>query len=614
MFTDSLKRFDARVFDANLSGADDNFGDLPEWDLSDLYKGEDDPQLAADLEWLTTECAGFAHDYEGKLSALDADGLLRAIERDEKITNVAGRVMSFAGLRYYQLTVDSGRAKFMADCQEKMTIATTPLVFFTLEINKLDEDHLSGLFAQNHALARYKPVFDRIRAMKPHQLSDELERFLHDLGVVGDAWERLFDETIASLTFEIDGEELNIESTLNFFTHKDRSKREAAAHEVARVLGQNIRTFARVHNTQTKEKAILDQWRNMPTPQSARHLANHVEPEIVEALRNAVVAAYPDLSHRYYKLKAKWLGLETMQVWDRNAPLPMESDRVIPWHEAREIVQSAYGEFDPRMAELSEPFFDKGWIDAAVKPGKAQGAFSHSTVTNVHPYVMLNYMGKPRDVMTLAHELGHGVHQRLASDLGELLSSTPLTLAETASVFGEMLTFQKLLAGAKDANEKRVLLAGKVEDMINTVVRQIAFYDFECKLHAARAQGELTTDDINALWMSVQAESLGPVFEYMDGYETFWTYIPHFVHTPFYVYAYAFGDGLVNALYAVYQSNPEGFQEKYFDLLKAGGSKHHSELLGAFGLDAADPAFWQKGLSMISGMIDELEELDRAVE
>ncbi|AWZ18790.1 Oligoendopeptidase F [Roseovarius sp. AK1035] len=598
------------VRDANASSGNRNLGQLPEWDLSDLYTSEKAPELKRDLDWLHSACAEFATDYEGKLATLDAAGLLECIRRDEAISTTAGRIMSYAGLRYYQLTTDGGRAKFMSDCQEKVTNSTTPLVFFSLELNRLDEGALTAMYAENADLARYKPVLDRIRAMKPYQLSDELEKFLHDLGVVGDAWERLFDETIAGLTFTVDGDDLTIEGTLNLLTEQDRSKRESAARELARVFGENIRTFARVHNTQAKEKEVIDRWRKMPTAQTGRHLSNDVEPEVVEALRNAVVAAYPKLSHRYYELKRKWLGLERMQVWDRNAPLPMEATRLVDWDEARDTVMGAYAAFDPRMADLAQPFFERGWIDAGVKPGKAPGAFAHPTVTTVHPYVMLNYLGKPRDVMTLAHELGHGVHQRLAADQGELLSSTPLTLAETASVFGEMLTFRRMLAGAQTQAERKVLLAGKVEDMINTVVRQIAFYDFECKLHAARREGELTPDDINALWMSVQAQSLGEAFDFMDGYETFWAYIPHFIHSPFYVYAYAFGDGLVNALYAVYEENPDGFQDKYFDLLKAGGSKHHKELLAPFGLDASDPAFWDKGLSMISGMIDELEAME----
>lgn len=596
--------------DANANAKGEDLGKLPEWDLSDLYTSTDAPELERDLKWLEGECAAFAADYEGKLDTLDAAGLLECIHRDEAISNIAGRIMSFAGLRYQQLTTDPSRTKFLSDCQEKITNFTTPLVFFSLELNRLDDDHLAKLLNESSDLARYKPVLDRIRKMKPYQLSDEMERFLHDLGVVGDAWERLFDETIAGLTFTVDGEELSIEGTLNLLTEQDRSKREAASHELARVFGENIRTFARVHNTTAKEKEVIDRWRGMPSAQTGRHLSNDVEPEVVEALRNAVVAAYPKLSHRYYELKRKWLGLDRMQVWDRNAPLPMEETKTVSWDDARDTVMSAYTAFDPRMGDLAAPFFERGWIDAGVKQGKAPGAFAHPTVTNVHPYVMLNYLGKPRDVMTLAHELGHGVHQVLAADQGEFLSSTPLTLAETASVFGEMLTFRRMLEGATSNAERKVLLAGKVEDMINTVVRQIAFYDFECKLHEARRGGELTPDDINALWMSVQGESLGPAFDFMDGYETFWAYIPHFVHSPFYVYAYAFGDGLVNALYAVYEAQPDGFQDKYFDMLKAGGSKHHSELLKPFGLDASDPKFWDMGLNMISGMIDELEAME----
>ncbi|MDA8954403.1 M3 family oligoendopeptidase [Planktomarina temperata] len=601
---------DTRVFEANSQGGG-AFGDLPEWDLSDLYASEDAAELQADLTWLKQFCIDFSNDYEGKLAQLNADEMLKAVERYEAIDIIAGRIMSFAGLRYYQLTTDPERAKFMSDMQDKLTEHTTKLVFYGLEFNRLEEEALSKLLAQNAALARYKPVFDRMRAMKPYQLSDEMERFLHDQSVVGAAaWNRLFDETVASLVFTIDGEDLPLEAAANKLSEQDRDTREAAAREIARVLRENTSLFARVHNTLAKEKEIEDRWRKMPTPQTGRHLSNHVEAEVVEALRNAVVAAYPKLSHRYYALKAKWLGLETMQIWDRNAPLPIEDDKLVDWTAAQEMVLSAYAEFSPEMAEIAKQFFTKSWIDAAVKPGKAPGAFAHPTVTTVHPYVMLNYLGKPRDVMTLAHELGHGVHQVLAAQQGELLSSTPLTLAETASVFGEMLTFRKLLAAAKTPQERKVLLAGKVESMINTVVRQIAFYDFECKLHAARGEGELTPDQINAIWMSVQGESLGPVFEFMDGYETFWSYIPHFVHSPFYVYAYAFGDGLVNALYAVYEEGDPEFQAKYFDMLRAGGSKHHTELLAPFGLDASDPKFWDKGLSMISAMIDELEAME----
>ncbi|WP_037259891.1 M3 family oligoendopeptidase [Roseivivax halodurans] len=606
----SLAHTPRPLFDVNATEGGRDLGDLPEWDLTDLYAAPDAPELKRDLDWLEDACQRFAADYEGKIADLDAAGFLEMVQRHEKIENIAGRIMSYVGLRYYQNTTDPARTKLLSDMQEKITVYTTPLVFFSLELNRIEDDAYAALFAESDELARYKPAFDRVRAMKPYQLSDELEKFLHDMGVVGDAWERLFDETIAGLEFEVNGEVQGIEATLNGLTEQNRDTREASARALASVFTNNIRTFSRVHNTSAKEKEILDRWRGMPTPQTGRHLSNDVEPEVVEALRNAVVDAYPRLSHRYYELKRKWMGLDRMQVWDRNAPLPMSSDRVVNWTEARETVMNAYSEFDPHMAEIAQPFFDKGWIDAAVTPGKAPGAFAHPTVTDVHPYVMLNYLGKPRDVMTLAHELGHGVHQVLAAGQGEMLANTPLTLAETASVFGEMLTFQRMLANATDPAERKVLLAGKVEDMINTVVRQIAFYDFECKLHEARRGGELTPDDINALWMSVQGESLGPAFDFMDGYETFWAYIPHFVHTPFYVYAYAFGDGLVNALYAEYRERPEGFQAKYFDMLKAGGSKHHKDLLAPFGLDATDPEFWNKGLSMIEGFIDELEAME----
>ncbi|MEM9853001.1 MAG: M3 family oligoendopeptidase [Pseudomonadota bacterium] len=598
--------------DANPTHGTKDLGDLPEWDLSDLYVGPEDAAFEKDMAWLEAECAAFAADYEGKLATLDADAFLEAVRRYEEIDIIGGKLMSFVGLRYYQVTTDAERAKFMADAQDKMTVATTPLVFWSLEFNRLPDDDLEALLAQNADLARYRPVFERLRAMKPHQLSDELEKFLHDQSTVGAAaWNRLFDETIAGLHFDVAGETMGIEATLNLLSEQDRAKRESGARALAAGFAETIKIFARVHNTLAKEKQIEDGWRKMPTPQTGRHLANQVEAEVVEALRDAVVAAYPRLSHRYYALKAKWLGLDQLEVWDRNAPLPLEDDAVIGWDQAEKTVMDAYSAFDPRMGDLAEPFFKKGWIDAPVKPGKAPGAFAHPTVVTAHPYVMLNYLGKQRDVMTLAHELGHGVHQVLAAGQGELLSATPLTLAETASVFGEMLTFRKLLAAAETQEQKKVLLAGKVEDMINTVVRQIAFYDFECKLHAARAEGELTPDDINALWMSVQAESLGPVFNFMDGYETFWAYIPHFVHSPFYVYAYAFGDGLVNALYAVYEEGDPGFQDKYFEMLRAGGSKHHKELLAPFGLDASDPAFWNKGLSMIEGFIDELEAMER---
>ena len=328
----------------------------------------------------------------------------------------------------------------------------------------------------------------------------------------------------------------------------------------------------------------------------------------MDALVAAVVESFPRLSHRYYAMKAKWLGLDRMKHWDRNAPLPGDLDRTIPWSAARDQVLGAYAAFSPELAEMGRDFFEKPWIDAALRPGKASGAFAHPTVPSAHPYLLLNYHGKSRDVMTLAHELGHGVHQRLAAGQGYLMSGTPLTLAETASVFGEMLTFRAMLDAETDPARRRLMLASKVEDMLNTVVRQIAFYRFETLVHDERRKGEVSSERLAEIWMSVQVESLGPAFDFTPDYGVYWSYIPHFVHTPFYVYAYAFGDCLVNALYGVYQDGQvPDFERKYLDLLRAGGTLRHQELLAPFGLDASEPAFWKRGLDVISGFIDELE-------
>jgi oligoendopeptidase F len=463
------------------------------------------------------------------------------------------------------------------------------------------------------ALGHYRPWLEDIRRDKPYQLEDRVEQLFHEKSVTAySAWNRLFDETIAGLRFKVGSKELGIEQTLNFMQDADSRKRRAASEALAATFKTNVRPFALITNTLAKDKEISDRWRGFTDVADSRHLSNRVEREVVDALVEAVRAAYPTLSHRYYKLKAKWFGKKKLAHWDRNAPLPKVAQRAIPWTDARATVLTAYGAFSPKMAEVADRFFAKNWIDAPVRPGKQPGAFAHPTVPSAHPYVLLNYQGKPRDVMTLAHELGHGVHQVLAAPNGALMAPTPLTLAETASVFGEMLTFRKLLANTTDKKQRKAMLAAKVEDMINTVVRQIAFYSFERKVHLERRNGELTADKLNELWMSVQSESLGPAIELKPGYETFWCYIPHFIHSPFYVYAYAFGDCLVNSLYAVYEKSAEGFAERYLEMLSAGGTKHHAELLKPFGLDARDPAFWQGGLGVIAHLIDELEALEKA--
>ncbi len=595
--------------DGATASASDTLGVLPVWDLSDLFPAPDSPELEAAFEQAEAGVTAIAAA-QGTLADLSGDALADIVVRYEALSETLGRIMSYAGLRYYADTSDALAGKFLGDCQARVTDISGRIVFFSLELNAVDEEALAAKLAESPALARYRPWLDRLRAMKPYQLSDELERFLHDQSVVGSsAWVRLYDETLASLRFDVDGEELPLEGTLTMMTDPDRSKRARAGAALAKVFGENLTLFSRVTNTLAKDKEIDDRWRNLPSSDASRHLANHVEPEVVDALREAVVAAYPRLSHRYYALKAKWLGLEKLEYWDRNAPLPEKDERRIPWEEARETVLEAYGGFSPDLAGLAQRFFDNPWIDAPVRAGKASGAFAHPTVVSCHPYVLVNYLGKTRDVMTLAHELGHGVHQLLAAEQGELLSQTPLTLAETASVFGEMLTFQSLLAKESDPGRRKALLAGKVEDMLNTVVRQIAFYEFERRVHAERRTGELTAERIGEIWMEVAAESLGPAVNLAEGYETYWTYVSHFIHAPFYVYAYAFGDGLVNALYARYREGDPGFQQRYFDMLSAGGAKHHGELLRPFGLDAADPAFWDQGLSVIEGMIDELDAM-----
>jgi len=587
-------------------------GPLPEWNLADLYPGMDSPVLVADLAKAQTDSVAFEAAYKGKLETLARDGgLVEAIRAYEALDELLGRIISYAGLVYSGDTTDPVGAKFYGDVQQKITDASTHLLFFTLELNRVDDSVLEAAMQADPALAHYRPWIEDVRKEKPYQLEDRVEQLFHEKSVTGrGAWNRLFDETMASLRFDVNGEELTLEPTLNLMQDPDEAKRKAASEALAATFGKNIRLFTLVTNTLAKDKEISDRWRGFEDVAQSRHLANRVEPEVVDALVAAVREAYPRLSHRYYKLKAKWFGKDALDHWDRNAPLPKVPSRTIPWTEARDTVLSAYGDFAPEMADIARDFFDKNWIDAPVRPGKSPGAFAHPTVPSVHPYVLLNYQGKTRDVMTLAHELGHGVHQVLAGPQGALMAPTPLTLAETASVFGEMLTFRALLDAQKDPVQRKAMLASKVEDMINTVVRQIAFYSFERKVHIARREGELTSDRLNEIWMEVQAESLGPAIRLGPGYETFWTYIPHFIHSPFYVYAYAFGDCLVNSLYAVYRQSESGFQEKYFALLKAGGTKHHSELLAPFGLDATDPSFWQKGLSVLEGFIAELEAME----
>ncbi len=587
--------------------ADPDIGPLPEWDLGDLYAAPGAAELERDLAAAEAAARAFEKRYAGRLGTLDGAALGTAIAEYEAIDEMLGRITSYASLSHATAMDDPEIGRFFQTTLERANDISARVLFFTLDLNRLDDDSLAEKMTAP-AAARYAPWVRDRRAFRPHQLSKEIERLLHEKSVVGRAaWTRLFDETVAALRFPVDGKDLTSAEALHLLSDADAGVRERAAKAVGTVLGEHSRGFALITNTLIKDKEIEDRWRGFARPISARNLANHVESEVVDALVTAVTAAYPRLSHRYYEIKARWFGVDALPYWDRNAPLPDAEDRVVPWQEARESVLAAYARFSPEMAALAGRFFDHDWIDARVRPGKAPGAFSHPTVPSSHPYVLLNYQGTVRDVMTLAHELGHGVHQLLAAGQGALMSDTPLTLAETASVFGEQLTFRALLDAEGDPRRRRIMLAGKVEDMLNTVVRQIAFCEFERRLHDERRTGELTPDRIGEIWLEVQGESLGPGVRFDGDYRWYWAYIPHFIHSPFYVYAYAFGECLVNALYAVYRNAEAGFEEKYLAMLRAGGTLRHKELLAPFGLDATDPGFWTKGLDVIGSFIDELD-------
>ena len=580
---------------------------LPEWDLADLYPGMRCPEIERDFAEADRAADDFKSRYEGTLAGLPGAELAAALVDFQRIEEIQGRLASYAQLMFSGDSTDPQRGQFYQSISERVTAVSSKLIFFTLELNRLDDAALETKL-QDPALARWQPWLRDLRVFRPHQLSDDLEKLLHEKEVTGrSAWSRLFDETIAGMRVPVRGEDLTVSAALNKLSDHDRAARAEAAAAIGEAFNRNVKLFSLVTNTLAKDKEIIDLWRHYPRPASSRNRSNMVEDEVVDALVNAVSGDYERLSHRYYKLKAKWLGLEKLEYWDRNAPLPEDADSEVTWPEARDRVLSAYASFSPELARIGRDFFDKPWIDAALRPGKSGGAFAHPTVPSAHPYLLVNFHGKTRDVMTLAHELGHGVHQVLAGGQGYLMSGTPLTLAETASVFGEMMTFRAMLDAETDPAKRRLMLASKVEDMLNTVVRQVAFFQFEEKLHAERRSGELLPERIGEIWMDVQNASLGPAFNFTPDYKVYWAYIPHFIHSPFYVYAYAFGDCLVNALYNVFQDGHPGFEQKYLEMLRAGGTKRHKELLAPFGLDASDPSFWRRGLDVIAGFIDELE-------
>ena len=583
---------------------------LPAWNLTDLYKDKTDPQIELDLKNLSVKAQQFSHEYSEKISQLGGIKLANIIHQYENIYEEVGKLATFSYLYFVTEMTNQEKSGFYQNISEKINNISTDLLFLPLEIGSLSDQELDKFYEESDALLTFKPFIRDIRLSKKYQKKQEIEKILHEKNqTANSAWSRLFDETIASLEFKYGTKNLSAAEIFTLLSDNDANTRKKAAKAIGKTLEKNIKLLSYITNTLAKDKAIEDDIRLYDHPVKARNVSNLIEDEVVEALVKTVKENYQNFSHRYYKLKAKIFGQKSLDYWDRNAPLPDYQEGEISYKKAQKIVLDAYHEFSPKMAEIAQLFFTNNWIDVPPRKGKDSGAFAHPATPSTHPYIMLNYQGKLRDVMTLAHELGHGVHQYLAAKQGYLMSDTPLTLAETASIFGEQLTFESLLRNCKTKQEKISLLVSKIEDSINTIVRQIAFYSFEFAVHKERKNGELTTHQLNEIWLNVQKESLGPAIKLHDEYKYSWSYIPHFIHSPFYVYAYSFGNLLVNSLYGAYKNGIENFEQKYLDALAAGGTLPHKELLSPFNLDASKQNFWQQGLDLPLSYIDELEDL-----
>ena len=584
-------------------------GKLPIWNLKDLYESPKAKKLNNDLNKLRISTKKFEKKYASKITKISSTQLLKAIIELEDIDTKIDKIMSYAHLLVAEDGNNEKNKIFYQQMHEQITNIASSIVFFSLELNEVSEPNLKKIYADKK-LETYKNWITNIRKFKPYQLDVKTEKLLQEKNITSrSAWVRLFDDTIASLKFPFKGKNLSSAEIFNFLSDKKESNRKKSAEVVSGVLKNNISLFACITNNLAKDKSINDKWRGLPNPVSSRNLSNVVEDQVVEALTETIKENYPKIAHRYYKIKSKWFKKKSLMYWDRNAPLPFQSHSVYSWKDAKQIVTDAYSNFDKRAGDIVNKFFDNSWIHAPVIPGKSPGAFAASTVPSVHPFILVNYQGKARDIATLAHELGHGIHQYLAGKKQTYFnSSTPLTLAETASVFGEMLTFKSLLSITTKENERKGLLANKVEDMLNTVVRQIAFFEFEKRIHNQRKIKELSVNEICKIWIDVQKKSLGPSIKFTDDYKYFWSYIPHFIHSPFYVYAYAFGDCLVNSLFNVYESKLPKFEDKYINLLESGGSNTYDELLKPFGLNPKKKDFWQKGVNVIENLIDQLEE------
>lgn len=579
--------------------------ELPIWDLTDFYPSSDSKEFKDDMTSLDLEVISFCKKYKGKISEVKTQNIDNVISEYEKIEELIVKIKSYIFLYYCTDQLDQEKVIFYQKTQETVNQIESKLVFFTLEINKLNQSKLSNGFK-----SKYLSWINIQRQFKKYQKNESIEKLLIDKSnTSSNAWIRLFDETMARLSFNLNGKKLNETEILDLLSSNNPAKREQAAEVFGKTLKENIYLFSIITNTLSKDLQIENSLRGFKKCDSSRHLNNQVDPEDVDCLVKTVKKNYADLSHRYYKYKAKAFNVKKLNFWDRNAPYPNQKSQKISWEVAREIVEKAYKDFDNKVYDIIKLFFSNSWIHAPVSNGKMSGAFAHPATPSLHPYILINYQNKVRDVMTLAHELGHGLHQFLANDKGLLLSNTPLTLAETASVFGEMLTFQSILKKAKTNLQKKNILRSKIEDMLNTVIRQIAFYEFEKEVHSKRINGELSVDEINEIWLKTQKESFGDSIKISGNYKYFWAYIPHFIHSPFYVYAYAFGDCLVNSLYAKYESGDDKFNENYIEMLKSGGSRNYKELLKDFDLNPKDPEFWQSGLNIIKKLIDDLEQL-----
>jgi oligoendopeptidase F len=587
--------------------------DAPVWDLTDLYASREDARIEADLA-RTRGMVEALNALQGKLiaargePAMLGERLDRAVSLYEQASDILGALGAYSFLAASTDRNDAAAQGFEATVREKLTAIATPTVWVTLEVNQLEEAEIEAALAAHPAAARWQPWLRRVRAMKPHELSQELETFLAERGPISAQWPRLFDETLAAMKVKAGKDELTLSQALNQLSDPKGARRKAAAEGLNEALAARTQTMALVMNTVAADKALEDKWRGFKRPADARHLSNEVDGESVDAMAEAVAAAYPKLSHRYYALKARAMGKAKLDQWDRNAPIETSAPRGYDWAAGKQLVLESFADLGPEFADRAGGFFDKPWIDGKARPGKQSGAYAHPVTSDRHPYVFLNWMGERRDVLTLAHELGHGVHQTLAAGQGSLLADTPLTLAETASIFAEGLTFDRLLKTAPKA-EQRGLLAGRIEDGLNTVVRQIAFHRFETRFHDERAAGELPVERIGEIWMEEMVASLGPAITLNPGYENWWSYVSHFVHSPFYVYAYAFGDLLVAALMETRAKDPAGFTPLYRALLAGGGSKGYVEALAPFGLNPRDPAFWTIGTKRLEGLIDRFEAL-----